>query len=190
VSSTFLGCLYSPTCLRWLWVDYLSLCQSCVNCFSSRQLHVYYPRKPQVPPMSSATFCYPPAVGLLSLLLSPASLSSVWVSTTRLCQLPLLSSTTPFINILRKYSVLFKLSSMSVLWTADTWAMLANAQFCDLGQWIPRDQPWQWWPCIPKACTPDGEDTQLYCEPYITYLRPCNLDNDSNLWPFGCVHGF
>jgi hypothetical protein len=29
------------------------------------------------------------------------------------------------------------------LWTADTWAMSADAQLCDSGQWTLRDQRWQ-----------------------------------------------
>jgi len=37
------------------------------------------------------------------------------------------------------------------------------------------------WPCIHEVWTPHGEDRKLYCEPYITYLRPCNLDDDSDL---------
>ena len=63
----------------------------------------------------------------------------------------LLMSTTPYINILRKYSVLFKISSISGLWTADTWAMSGDAQLCDSGQWTPRDRRWQFWRCIPEV---------------------------------------
>ena len=29
------------------------------------------------------------------------------------------------------------------LWTADTWAMSADAQLCHSGQWTPTDQRWQ-----------------------------------------------
>jgi len=29
------------------------------------------------------------------------------------------------------------------LWTAETWAMSADAQLCDSGQWTPRDEQWQ-----------------------------------------------
>jgi len=103
------------------------------------------------------------------------------VSNTRSCRLPLLSSTTPYINIIRKFSVLFKISSMSALWTADTCTMSADAQLCDSEQWTPRDWQWQFWPCIPKVWTPHGEDKKLYCEPYIAYLRPCDLDDHSDL---------
>jgi len=92
-----------------------------------------------------------------------------------------LTSATPYINIIWKYSVMFKISSSSGLWTADTWAMSADAQLCDSGQWTPRDRRWQFWPCIPEVWTPHGEDRKLYCEPYIAYLRPCNLDDDSDL---------
>jgi hypothetical protein len=42
---TFLGCLYAPTMMHRLCVDYLSLCQHCVNYFSSLELQVYYTRK-------------------------------------------------------------------------------------------------------------------------------------------------
>jgi len=59
------------------------------------------------------------------------------------------------------------------LWTADTWAMSADAQLCDSGQWTPRDRRWQLWPCIHEVWTPHGEDRTLYCELYIAYLRPC-----------------
>jgi hypothetical protein len=68
------------------------------------------------------------------------------------------STTSPLVDVnyslyqhLLEYSVLFKISSMSGLWTADTWAMSADAQLCDSGQWTPRDRRWQFWPCIPEV---------------------------------------
>jgi len=98
-------------------------------------------------------------------------------------------STTPYTNTFGKYSVLFRISSMNGLWTADTWAMSADTQIRHLGQWTPRDRWLQFGPCIDEVLTPLGEDRKLYCEPYIAYLRPCNLDDDSNSWPSECVHG-
>jgi len=101
---------------------------------------------------------------------TPTPPSTICVSTTHSCRLPLFPSTTPYINIFWKYSVLFKLSSRSGLWTADTWAMSADTQLCDSGQWTPRDRRWQFWPFIPEVWTPRGKDRKLYCAPYITYL--------------------
>jgi len=63
----------------------------------------------------------------------------------------LLVSTTPYINIFWKYSVMFKNSSISGLWTADTWAMSADSQLVNWEQWTPRDRRWQFWPCIPEV---------------------------------------
>jgi hypothetical protein len=148
VSSTFLGLSSRP---------YL-LASAVCHCLSSRRLHNNYTRKPRAPPKSRATCLYPRAACLPSLLVSPTPPSTICVSTTRSCRLPFLSSTTPYINILRKYSALFKISSMSGLWTADTWAMSADAQLCDSGQWTPRDRRWQFWPCIPEVWTPHGEE--------------------------------
>ena len=80
-----LGCLYAPTFLRQLCVDYLSLCQRCVNCLSSRRLHDNYTRKPRAPPKSRATCRYPRAACLPSLLVSPTPPPTICVSTTRSC---------------------------------------------------------------------------------------------------------
>jgi len=80
------------------------------------------------------------------LLMSTTPAPAIFVSTTCSCRLFLLASTTPYINTLWKYRMLFKISSMSRLWTADTWAISADAQLCDSGQWAPRDRQWQFGP--------------------------------------------
>ena len=60
----------------------------------------------------------------------------------------LVSTTSPRVNYslyqhLLEIQCAVQISSMSGLWTADTWAMSADAQLCDSGQWTPRDQRWQ-----------------------------------------------
>jgi len=42
----------------------------------------------------------------------------------------------------------------------------------------------------PKSTLLMARNRKLYREPYIMYLWPCNLDNNSDLRPSGCVQGF
>jgi len=95
-------------------------------------------------PTSNCMTTVSPRVNYLLMSTTPAPV--IFVSTTRSCRLSILASATHYINTFWKYRVLFKISSMSRLWTADTWAMSANAQLCDSGQWTSRDRQWQFGP--------------------------------------------
>jgi len=160
------GCLYAPTFLRRLCVDYLSS--------STATPPADYTWKPRAPPKTRVPYnlehrvYHPSSYRLLHLLPSA-------------CRLLVRVDYSLYQHLLEIQCAIEHIYNEYGLWTADTWAMSADAQLCDSGQWTPRDRRWQFWPCIPEVWTPHGEDRMLYCEPYITYLRPCNLDEDSDL---------
>jgi len=149
------GCLHAPTILRRLSVDYHSSCWHLVNRLSSCRLHVNYTRKPWAPSKSRVP-CNPPQrvydPSLYRLLLLPLPLSRLLVRVDHLSsRRPLVDVNYSLYQHLWKYGLLFKISLMSGLWTADTWAMSADAQLCDSGQWTSRDRQCQFWPCIPEV---------------------------------------
>ena len=177
MSSTILGLSSRP----YLLASAVCRLPLLVNPLSSRRLHDNYTRKPRAPPKSRATCCYPRAAYLPSLvpyrlLHLLAFVCQVLVPYRLLHLLPFvcrllvrvdhLSSRRLLVDVNHSlYQHLLEIQCAIEhiyneygLWTADTWAMSADAQLCDSGQWTQRDRRWQFWPCNPEVWTPHGEE--------------------------------
>jgi len=94
----------------------------------------------------------------------------------------LLMSTTPYINILRKYSVLLKISTMCVGYGPRILGRCRPTHSYAIRDSGPQETGGgNFGHASPKSRLLMARNRKLYCEPYIAYLRPCNLDDDSDL---------
>ena len=143
MSSTFRGLSVRPYLLA------SAVCRLPLLVLTPRQLPLLQPtaRQLHLEALSTAevsSTVQPRTACLPSLLVSPTPPSTVYVSTT--CSV---STTSPRINhSLYQHPSEIQCAIENIydeygLWTADTWAMSADAQLCDSGQWTPRDQRWQ-----------------------------------------------
>ena len=160
MSSTFLELTSYPTFLRRLCVDCLSSRRLVTRQLNLKAPNSSGPRAPSVLEQRVASLEQRVYHSSSCRLLVPDRLLHLLPSVRRLLvRVDNLSSRRPprplvdvkyslYQNLLEIQCAVENIYDECGLWTADTWAISADAQLCDSGQWTPRDRWWQFWPCI------------------------------------------
>jgi len=173
VSSNFVGLSSRPYLLA------SAVCQLPLLPPTTRQLH---PEASNTSALSSNVPLPSSSVSTVPRSVSTTPPSTICVSTTHSSRLPLLASTTPYSNIFWKYSTLLKISTMSTRYGPRILGRCRPTHSYAIRDSGPQETGGgNFGHASPMSGLLMARNRKLYCEPYIAYLRPCNLDDDSAL---------